>query len=76
MWNTASSRLYSVAFLGALLFAGHWALLRLWPRLALTRRRPLPELLVFPKMEMVFWDATLVGVMQAVAMLIAGEWAH
>ncbi len=73
MWRTASTRLFCVAFFGAIIYTGHWALLRLWPRLALTRARPLPEVLVFPRIEVMYWEATLVGVMQALAMLMAGE---
>jgi hypothetical protein len=65
-------RLFCVALIGALLYACHWLLLCAWPRLALTRQRPLPAMLVFPRVEVMFWDATLTGVMQALAMLIAG----
>lgn len=72
VWNTASTRLYCVAIVGAVLFSGHWALLRLWPLLRITRGAALPAPLVFPRLEVHFWDASLVGVVQAMAMLLAG----
>eukprot|EP00877_Chromochloris_zofingiensis_P013443 jgi/Chrzof1/8352/Cz03g07080.t1 len=73
VWAESSTRLAAVAMLFALVLLVHWLLLLAWPRVGFLKRRHLPALLVFPRLELMVWNASLVGVTQAFVMLLSSK---
>ena len=64
VWRAAFTRLFVVGCLALLVLFLHSFALWIWPRTKWTRDKPLPEILVFPRLEIIFFNVTLVSTTQ------------
>ncbi len=71
IWSTATIRLLTVAVGGVIIIWVHWVVFLCWRHVNYFKERSLPEFLIFPKPELMYWDATLVGVTQSFATLLS-----
>ncbi|MEW5310780.1 MAG: hypothetical protein WDW38_002544 [Sanguina aurantia] len=73
VWVPAAIRLSCITLITVLVFAAHYLILRAWLHLPFGWcYTPLPDILVFPKLELMVVAATIPGATQASAMLISG----
>lgn len=75
VFTTATVRLYVISLFAVALLFFHWLALRLWVWLPWLASKPLPGLLVFPSLELMFLDAVFIGVSECFATLVASELA-
>lgn len=73
IFETAVVRLLLIGFAAVALFVSHWVLLRWWRSIPKLGSMGLPALLVFPRLELLYWDMTFVPVAESFSMLIASE---
>ena len=64
VWRAAFTRLFVVGSLALLVLFLHSLMLWAWTRIKWTRYKPLPEILAFPRLEIIFFNVTLVSTTQ------------
>ncbi|KAK9816450.1 hypothetical protein WJX72_000477 [[Myrmecia] bisecta] len=70
VWASAGARLFAIFLIGIIVVAVHALIYQLWRSVRFLNKRPLPQALVFPRIELMYLLATYIGMSEALGMLL------
>eukprot|EP00803_Ostreobium_quekettii_P001579 evm.model.scf_7.10 EVM.evm.TU.scf_7.10 scf_7:67786-74455(-) len=73
VWVKAGGRLIALSVLFVAMLAIHFLILLAWGRVKKLKSKPLPKMLVFPRLELLFCQLTFLGAAEASGMLMASS---